>query len=61
MKLVLFRIQTNDRSEELFYDSVNFLQQKYIEEMKFGATANLFTWKSVNNDVSFSMIPKIGC
>ena len=34
------------------YDSVTFLQQqKYVEILNFGATANLFTFKSVINDV----------
>ena len=36
------------------YDSVSFLQQqKYVEDKKFGATANLFTLKSVFNNVGF--------
>lgn len=49
----LFKNPNEPTAVEL-YDSVNFLQQqKYIEEMKFGATANLFTWKSVINDVGF--------
>lgn len=34
------------------YDSVTFLQQqKYVEQRNFGATANIFTFKSVINDV----------
>lgn len=36
------------------YDAVTNLQQKkYIEEYKYGATANLFTWKKVFADVGY--------
>lgn len=36
------------------YDSVTFLQQqKYVEVKKFGTTANLFTLKSVINDIGY--------
>lgn len=35
-----------------FYDMIFFLNQKtYIKEKKFGATANLFTWKNVFDKV----------
>ena len=46
-----FKNQNQPTAVEL-YDSVSFLQQqKYVETKRFGATANLFTFKSVIKDV----------
>ncbi|WP_035139939.1 glycosyltransferase [Fischerella sp. PCC 9605] len=44
---IFFQDPTNPTAVEL-YDSMNFLRQKhYVENMKFGATANMFTFKDV--------------
>ena len=44
---LVFKNQNNPTVVEL-YDSINFLRQKtYVEELNFGATANLFTLKDV--------------
>lgn len=47
----LFKNQNRPTAVEL-YDSISFLQQQiYVDLKKFGATANLFTFKSVINNV----------
>ncbi|VEP16056.1 conserved hypothetical protein [Hyella patelloides LEGE 07179] len=44
---IFFQISDRPKAIEL-YDSVTFFNQKqYIEEQKYGATANIFTYKSV--------------
>lgn len=51
-KVEFFFNNPNQLTAVELYDSVTFLQQqKYVEERKFGATANVFTLKSVINDV----------
>lgn len=44
------------------YDSINYLNQKqYVEEYKYGTTANLFTFKSIFKDVGvFNSVLKSG-
>lgn len=50
---VFFKDPNRPTAVEL-YDSITFLQQqKYIEEFKYGATANLFTFQRVFEDVGY--------
>lgn len=44
------------------YDSINYLnQKKYVEDYKYGTTANLFTFKSIFKDVGvFNSVLKSG-
>jgi glycosyltransferase involved in cell wall biosynthesis len=50
---IFFEDPHNPNAVEL-YDSINYLQQrKYIEEYHFGATANLFAFKEVFNEVGY--------
>lgn len=52
-KIEMFFKDSNPTSVEL-YDSSTFLQQKkYVEEDKYGTTANLFTFKKVFEDIGY--------
>jgi len=43
------------------YDSINYLNQKNVEEYKYGSTANLFTFKVFFKDVGvFNSVLKSG-
>ena len=48
---IFFKDPHNPTAAEIYDAATNLQQKKYIEEYKYGATANLFTWKKVFADV----------
>lgn len=50
---IFFQDSHNPTAAEIYDAATNLQQKKYIEEYKYGATANLFTWKKVFEDVGY--------
>lgn len=50
---IFFQDPHNPTAAEIYDAATNLQQKKYIEEYKYGATANLFTWKKVFEDVGY--------
>ncbi|MDJ0728267.1 MAG: glycosyltransferase [Prochloraceae cyanobacterium] len=50
---IFFKDPQNPTAAEIYDAATNLQQKKYIEEHKYGATANLFTWKKVLEDVGY--------
>lgn len=50
---IFFKDPHNPTAAEIYDTATNLQQKKYIEEYKYGATANLFTWKKVFEDVGY--------
>ena len=50
---IFFKNPGQPTAAEIYDASTNLQQKKYIEEYKYGATANLFTWKKVFADVGY--------
>lgn len=49
---IFFKEPEQPTAVELYESLTAFPQQQYIEELKFGVTANIFTFKSVINNVN---------
>ena len=50
---IFFKDPHNPTAAEIYDAATNLQQKKYIEEYKYGATANLFTWKKLFADVGY--------